>query len=565
MEAKKNIKLDLPDEVEIGLVDKIKYNTIESQVAFYNLLIKEGEKYYKRENLWDEKMNRDLIGLLKGEVQSLKEDLERERMNNKPLGFMFSNIVIEIELDMFDTIEEQIEYLKRKIREFDIETINVDSNEYDDIKNKLKQNILSRYSILKNKNCNWDDFIFDGLWNEIVDSHFDPYRINSAIDKVGINKREKFKDFIKESFKRFTIDEWMREYDTKAKLATIEGINKDDRLSEEEKHHKTVNVWEGNFMDSFLGKETLSRLKLFEEKFVKDDITEKRETEKKIKANKLIEEIMELRNKIEGYKKEIREKNLVLNELHKENKVLEKQFGNDVTSFPLSLKDEIKNKREKIINVEKERTKIKYKLWGTFDTEGLIWKHDRLVQDFKRQSIGDQVLFKELDYKSSDRWIGELKKKILKNLKGNGKEVDDDKLDELVLDVLKEHQSDNEEIYEEILNPEMAEQNVQKVINKVLINKKLINKKNGAQKNEPITIGHEVQKTKLRKKINTSNEVIAEEVVNLWDNGTEEFEEIFKKLSEDSESIFKEKLTPGQIKGRYQRYSEKNKDLKRKK
>ena len=285
MEAKKNILLDLPDEVEIGLVDKIKYNTVESQVAFYNLLIKEGEKYYKRENLWDDKLNRDLIGLLVGEVHSLKEDLERERKNNKPLGFMFSNIVIEIELDMYDTIEEQIEYLKRKIKEFDTATINVYTNEYDDLKDKLKQFILSRYSLLKNKNCDWDDFLFDELWSEIVDTHFDPYRINNAIDRAGKNKTEKFRDFMKENFNRFTIDEWMREYDTKDKLSRIDGIKQNERLSELDKHLKSVGVWDNNLLDCDLGKETLGRLKLFEEKFVKVDSSTHKDNEKKIKTD----------------------------------------------------------------------------------------------------------------------------------------------------------------------------------------------------------------------------------------------------------------------------------------
>jgi len=351
MEAKKIIQLDLPDEIEIGLVDKTKYSTIESQVAFYNLLIKEGEKYYKRENLWDDKMNRDLIGLLKGEVHSLKEDLERERMNNKPLGFMFSNLVIEIELDMFDTIEEQIEYLKRKIRDFDIATINVVTDEYDDIKNKLKQNILSRYSLLKNKNCDWDDFIFDGLWSEIVDSHFDPYRINNAIDRVGKNKTAKFREFIKENFKRSTIDEWIKDYDTKDKLSKIDGFKKNDSLSELERHLKIVNVWNDKFLDGELGKETLGRLKLFEEKFVKDISSEMTVEQEKVKAaigvtNNRINEQDEINDNLKtlGHKR----KNNVGNRIKKEIE--------DIGDGSLDLK-------EKIIKLEKLYIEQRTKRW----------------------------------------------------------------------------------------------------------------------------------------------------------------------------------------------------------
>jgi len=66
-----------------------------------------------------------------------------------------------------------------------------------------------------------------------------------------------------------------------------------------------------------------------------------------------------------------------------------------------------------------------------------------------------------------------------------------------------------------------------------------------------------------KQKIKISNEIISEEVIKCWDDGLEEFEEIYQKLSEDSENIFGIKLTKNQIKGRYQRYSSKHKDYKR--
>lgn len=68
-----------------------------------------------------------------------------------------------------------------------------------------------------------------------------------------------------------------------------------------------------------------------------------------------------------------------------------------------------------------------------------------------------------------------------------------------------------------------------------------------------------------RKKINVSNEIIADEVIKHWDNGMEEFEEIYKTVSDCSEQVFGIKLTKDQIKGRYQRYAEKNKEYKREK
>lgn len=82
---------------------------------------------------------------------------------------------------------------------------------------------------------------------------------------------------------------------------------------------------------------------------------------------------------------------------------------------------------------------------------------------------------------------------------------------------------------------------------------------------EELILKIETEKAKEKKKIRLANEIIADEVVKHWDEGLEEFEEIYSKLSESSEKIFGVKLTIGQIKGRYQRYAKKNKDYRREK
>lgn len=64
---------------------------------------------------------------------------------------------------------------------------------------------------------------------------------------------------------------------------------------------------------------------------------------------------------------------------------------------------------------------------------------------------------------------------------------------------------------------------------------------------------------------NVSNEVIAEEVTKLWDDGIENLERVFIVLSEKSKNLFGIQLTKYQIKGRYQRYCTTNKDFKREK
>lgn len=74
-----------------------------------------------------------------------------------------------------------------------------------------------------------------------------------------------------------------------------------------------------------------------------------------------------------------------------------------------------------------------------------------------------------------------------------------------------------------------------------------------------------MKKPKSRIRDNVSNEVIAEEVIKLWDNGIENLEMVFDSLSSKSNEIFGTELSAGQIKGRYQRQCKKNKDFKREK
>lgn len=69
--------------------------------------------------------------------------------------------------------------------------------------------------------------------------------------------------------------------------------------------------------------------------------------------------------------------------------------------------------------------------------------------------------------------------------------------------------------------------------------------------------------SRLGKKV--SNEIIAEEVVKCFDSGTETFEKIYIKLSKNSKKIFGFDLTPGSIKGKYQRYCEIHKEYRREK
>ena len=80
-----------------------------------------------------------------------------------------------------------------------------------------------------------------------------------------------------------------------------------------------------------------------------------------------------------------------------------------------------------------------------------------------------------------------------------------------------------------------------------------------------LQINFEVKSKTKRQKLYISNELIAEEVIKLWDNGLEVFEEIYQELSLQSEKLFGVQLNNNQIKGRYQRFIKTHSDYKRNK
>ena len=85
---------------------------------------------------------------------------------------------------------------KIQIEEFDHATVNVKTNEYDEVKNNLKQQIINRYNNLKNTAVDWEEFQFNEYWDRVVDKHFDPHIINNILDQIGIQKEDKFIDFM---------------------------------------------------------------------------------------------------------------------------------------------------------------------------------------------------------------------------------------------------------------------------------------------------------------------------------------------------------------------------------
>jgi hypothetical protein len=391
------------------------------------------------------------------------------------------------------------------------------------------------------------------MWEELVSEYFKPSILRAQFEKIGDHKEDKYINYCVRRFRHWTIPEWMKYYEMQDKASQYKSLD-EANLQPEDDYRNRMRITNAKFENSTLGQFAFDNLELFESKYIHKDYPNFIKT----KIKNIREQITNTVKKIIPIKSEVKK-------IEQRIKDLELKFDTDSDDFPNDLKDSMQSYQEELKAKNETLDKYRYQLWGTFSNEGLIWKHDRLASQFKKESIGDEELFQELDYKSSERAIEDLKKKVSNILAGNGKEIVEDELDDLVLEVLKQHHSDDTEIFEEILNPELREIHIFKAINNVLIEKKLISK-NAETINATSYLEESVRKQiKSRKKISTSNEVIAEEVVKLWDNGTEEFKEIYKKLSDDSERIFTEKLTEGQIKGKYQRFANKNKDFKRKK
>ena len=183
----------------------------------------------------------------------------------------------------------------------------------------------------------------------------------------------------------------------------------------------------------------------------------------------ILEEIISLRKRIEDIKKKVRNKKRELNKLQEENATLEKSFDSDITIIPVNLKKELKAKREKINTIKQEIFEIKKILWGTVsEGGGLIWKHDRLYDEYKKLIIDEDELFYELKDKSINRYTDKIQKKIKDALKRNQIKIDEEEMLELTLEVLSNKISDEDDWYDEIPGEEVEKENYTQAIRDVL-------------------------------------------------------------------------------------------------
>lgn len=336
---------------------------------------------------------------------------------------------------------------------------------------------------------NMDDFKI--LWEELTEGNFDLKVLLRQFEQIGEDREDEYIEYCVRRFRHRTIDEWMRYYSTKNLTENIEALKK-ARLPEELEYKNTIRITNAKFEDSTLGQWTRDNLESFESKYITKDYI----STLQIKIKKLRIEINNLIKKRLPIKAEIEK-------LNDRIKILEIKFDNDIDDFEMNLKQELSDCKVKITEYEEAINKIDMQLWGLVSNKegGLIWKHDNLVRDFKLESIGDKELFKELDYKSSDRWTKHLKDRISKILTDNRKKIGEDEMDDLVLEVLKQHQADDEEIFDEIINPELAEPHLDIAIKNVLYKKRYIKDtlEDSIEITEKVEQTNETQRDKIKK------------------------------------------------------------------
>lgn len=309
-----------------------------------------------------------------------------------------------------------------------------------------------------NSNNTDDKDKYKEMWEDLINSHFKTDILIWQLEKIGEDNDDEYIAYCIKKFKRRTIAEWMKYYERADKAEQYESL-KNANLEPELEYKNTMRITNAKFEESTLGQYTLGNLQLFESKYVLQNY-----------ATALPNIIGIYRSVVKQYiyqRKPVRE---LISSIETGINELELKFESDVDEFPEDLKTEIEIQKAKLNEAQDNLGKIDLKLWGDFSrtNEGLIWKHDRLVREYKRIMVGDDSLFSELENKETERWNKMMKQKI-RNIAGNtDKELKEEELDDIILEVLEIRLSDNEIVLEEIVNPDQREANLLEAINVVL-------------------------------------------------------------------------------------------------
>lgn len=533
MKAPKNIKIKLPEDIAKFREGMMTYDSVESRSAYLRLIKKKAEEYYKNNIDEYDWLEQDILKMIDKEINELKPDIEAERDVNKPLGWKYSEDVMELELDLYDTIEEQIEYLKNKLQEFDLDTINITTNEYDDIRNDFKIRIKNRQYLLAQNTNEKPLFSFDfqkikKYANELQKDEGILY-LKYVLKEFDREKRENFYLFME--------------------LNEIEYFNKNIVINEPEKVNEPPDaVLAGIGSKQKLAIENFERSIRNEIEFLQDKNSTTIEAEAAININ----EPKELEKMLVNYYDSGKECYLAtwkdkFQILTFQKKMFE-IYGKEVSGYIGHLYRYIAKRTNPIeflgcdyenIRINYDGEKIKKEI---IKIESYIDEITKLSYFTDEQNNSDNVPEDEIE--KYEEWqcyyIDKIKNKELAEwinvLRQNRPGITDYKLGEFYA-----------------------------VEFKTVTDFALNEFKNYREKLISLQINND-GKTKIkRKRIKVSNEIIAEEVTKLWDDGIDEFEEIYKKLSENSLEMFGVQLTKDQIKGRYQRYSKEHKDFRREK
>lgn len=165
-----------------------------------------------------------------------------------------------------------------------------------------------------------------------------------------------------------------------------------------------------------------------------------------------------------------------LNKFKDEKTILIKQLGNDIDSFDINIESKIISIKKMIIETEKNINEIDVKLYGFVNgqEEGLIWKKNRLIYEFKKSQFNDDENF--TDY--YEDYITELNRdleiQIKKALFVQGVEINEFELSEMMVEVSGNIVERLEEIELGVDRIKIVEEEVSKVLIEKKFNKELI-------------------------------------------------------------------------------------------
>lgn len=529
MVAPKNIKLDLPEDIENVEISMMRFKTAESRIAYLKVMEKVTIKFYFSDDEETNSLKNHYVSVIEKNVEKFDEYLKKEREEYKPLGYKYDEEVIELELDLYDTIEEQIEYLKNKLIEFDIDTINVTTNEYDDLRRDIEIRIKNRNYILSQNKSERRVFGFD------------------------FTKIKKYAGELQEDERILYLKNILKEFD----------------------REKRENFY------LFMSKE---EIKYFEENIIITDPAK-------------LNNPFDLKMVGIGAKRDLAKKNFEIN-INNEIKFLQDKNNvslNEVNEIDINNPQEFEKKLDEYLEYGKECYLTTWK-----DEFQLLTFEKKMIERYGLKVKGYIVhLYKYIAKKTNpiefigcdyDQQRKNADKEKLKNeiIRIDGYLTEIEKLayltdDDNGVNNMPEDDLENFGEWQCYHIEKINDKTLAEWINILRINRpgvwdykygehyqidfKAVTEfalkefKNYRDRLENLHFNFD-GKTK-KQKIKISNEIISEEVIKCWDDGVEEFEEIYQKLSEDSENIFGIKLTKDQIKGRYQRYSSKHKDYKR--